>query len=76
MRVGDLLELLAGACLAVGAGLIGGLGVGLVVAGLAIGYEAQCFGSTPLPHVARERGRWRLRLRRPAESTDTAQAAA
>jgi len=76
MRVGDLLELLAGACLAVGAGLIGGIGVGLVVAGVCLAYEGQCFGTTPLPRIARERGRWRLRLRRPAESTDTAQAAA
>lgn len=75
MRIGDLLELLAGVCLSVGASLIGGVGVGLIVAGLAIGYEAQCFGSTPLPHVARERGRWRLRIHRPAEQHETAAAA-
>ena len=74
MRVGDLLELLAGACLSVGAILIGGIGVGLIVGGVCLAWEGQCFGSTPLPRISRERGRWRLR--RPAESTDTAQAAA
>jgi hypothetical protein len=76
MRVGDVLELLGGACLTAGAGVLGGVGVGLVVGGLALGFEAQMYGSTPLPRISRERGRWRRRLRRPAEQQhDTAQAA-
>lgn len=77
MRVGDCLEVVSGVCLTAGAGLLAGLGVALIVAGLVIGYLAQCYGTTPLPHVARERGRWRLQLRRPAEQPhDAAQAAA
>jgi len=74
MRVGDLLEIGSGVCLAVGAGLLGGLGVGLIVAGLALGWEAQCYGTTPLPRIVRERGRWRLR--RSVEQHETARAAA
>jgi hypothetical protein len=76
MRVGDLLEIVAGVFLAVGASLIGGLGVGLCVGGLALGFEAQMYGSTPLPRIVRVGERRRWRLRRPIEQHDTAQAAA
>jgi hypothetical protein len=76
MRVGDVLEIVAGVCLTVGAGSLAGTGVALIVAGIVIGYIAQCYGTTELPRISRERGQWRVRLRRPAESTDTAQAAA
>jgi hypothetical protein len=51
MRLGDLLEIVAAACLTAAAYLAWGLPAALLVAGVALAYEGQCFGSHPLPKI-------------------------
>lgn len=54
MRAGDVLEWIAGACLTAAALLHWGLPAALVVAGVVLAYEAQCYGGRriPLPKVS------------------------
>lgn len=49
MRVGDLLELIGAGCLVAAGCLQVGLWVALIVAGVALVYEGQCYGTQPLP---------------------------
>jgi len=50
MKLGDLLEIVAAVCFAVAAVLATGLvWPGLVVAGVASAYLAQCYASHPVP---------------------------
>lgn len=49
MRVGDILEIAGFTALAAAAFLALGVPVALTVAGIALLYEAQCWGAAPLP---------------------------
>lgn len=52
MRLGDVLEWVGAIFLFLAALLGVGLPLALAVAGVALGYFAQCYGTTPLPKRA------------------------
>lgn len=61
MRIGDILEWLAVACLAGAALTLGGLAPTLLVLGVALFYFGQCYGGSPLPVPKRPKLRRRKR---------------
>jgi hypothetical protein len=61
VRLGDLLEIIGAAGLAVAAYLVWGIPAGLGVVGIALVYEGQCFGHVSLPSAFQVFGETRYR---------------